>query len=176
MRIPGREEPYPGKYVEKPAFRLIEMDRFSSANVAHTKASFSKPGNKRRGRRMAPAVPSEKPVVLIVEDEILLRITAEDIVEEAGFRAISASDADEAIRILESRNDIRAVFTDIHMPGSIDGLRLARVVRSRWPPVALIVTSGHRDFASGDLPSGARYLGKPYQAAHVEAALRDLIS
>src|SRR4051812_34971916 len=106
--------------------------------------------------RMAAAVPREKPVVLIVEDEILVRIMAEDIVEEAGFRAISAADADEALRILESRNNIRAVFTDIQMPGSIDGLRLAEIVRSRWPPVALIVTSARRDFGSGDLPAGAR--------------------
>ncbi len=124
---------------------------------------------------MDPVVPNEQRVVLIVEDDIFVRISAEHIVEEAGFRAISAPDADEAIRILEARNDIRAVFTDIQMPGSIDGLRLARVVRSRWPPVALIVTSGRGDFASADLPPGARYLGKPYQPDQVGAALRELI-
>jgi CheY-like chemotaxis protein len=73
------------------------------------------------------------------------------MVEEAGFEAIAASDADEAIRILESRNDIRAVFTDVHMPGSMDGLRLARVVRNRWPPVALIATSGRRSVLKTDL-------------------------
>ena len=93
---------------------------------------------------MGRAVPGRKPVVLVVEDENLIRLSALDMVEEAGFEAIAASDADEAIRILESRNDIRAVFTDVHMPGSMDGLRLARVVRNRWPPVALIVTSGRR--------------------------------
>ncbi len=124
---------------------------------------------------MDPVVPNEQRVVLIVEDDIFVRISAEHIVEEAGFRAISAPDADEAIRILEARNDIRAVFTDIQMPGSIDGLRLAHVVRNRWPPVALIVTSGRGDLASADLPSGARYLGKPYQPAQVEAVLRDLL-
>ena len=80
---------------------------------------------------MDKAVPSQKPVVLVVKDESLVRTDAIEMVEMAGFEAISASDADEAIRILESRNDIRAVFTDVQMPGSMDGLRLARVVRSR---------------------------------------------
>jgi two-component system, response regulator PdtaR len=84
------------------------------------------------------------PVVLVVEDEGLLRASAMDMVKEAGFDVLAASDADEAIRVLESRSDIRAVFTDVHMPGSMDGLRLARVIRSRWPPVALIVTSAKR--------------------------------
>jgi CheY-like chemotaxis protein len=84
------------------------------------------------------------------------------MVEEAGFEAIEASDADEAIRILESRNDIRAVFTDVNMPGSMDGLRLARVVRNRWPPVALIVASGHSNVLESDLPTGGRFLSKPY--------------
>jgi CheY-like chemotaxis protein len=125
---------------------------------------------------MDKAVPSQKPVVLVVEDESLVRTDAVEMVEMAGFEAISASNADEAIRILESRNDIRAVFTDVQMPGSMDGLRLARVVRSRWPPVALIVTSGRTKIAGNDLPSGGRFLGKPYHSGQVEATLRQLIS
>jgi CheY-like chemotaxis protein len=125
---------------------------------------------------MDEAVPSQKPVVLVVEDESLIRTDAVEMVEMAGFEAISASDADEAIRILESRNDIRAVFTDVQMPGSMDGLRLARVVRSRWPPVALIVTSGRTKIPEDDLPSGGRFLGKPYHSGQVEATLRQLIS
>ena len=80
---------------------------------------------------MNRALLGQRSVVLVVEDESLVRSTARDMVEEAGFEAIAASDADEAIRILESRNDIPAVFTDVHMPGSMDGLRLARVVRNR---------------------------------------------
>jgi CheY-like chemotaxis protein len=127
------------------------------------------------GRHMGRAVPGRKPVVLVVEDENLIRLSALDIVEEAGFEAIAASDADEAIRILESRNDIRAVFTDVHMPGSMDGLRLARVVRNRWPPVALIVTSGRRSVLETDLPPGGRFLDKPYEPAQIETALRELI-
>jgi CheY-like chemotaxis protein len=121
-------------------------------------------------------VPGQKPVVLVVEDEILIRLNAVEMIEDAGFEAIAASDADEAIRILESRTDIRAVFTDVQMPGSMDGLRLARVVRDRWPPVALIVTSGQCKVAETDLPRGGRFLSKPYEAAQIEATPRHLIA
>ena len=123
---------------------------------------------------MGRAVAERKPVVLIVEDEQLLRMNAVEMVEEAGFEAIEASDADEAIRILESRNDIRAVFTDIQMPGSMDGLKLARAVRHRWPPLALIVTSGQTDIPETDLPSGGRFLRKPYKPVQIAATLREL--
>jgi CheY-like chemotaxis protein len=78
---------------------------------------------------MGRAVPSNRPVVLVVEDDVLIRMNAMDMVLEAGFEAVAASDADEAIRILESRNDIRAVFTDVQMPGSMDGMRLAGTQR-----------------------------------------------
>src|ERR1044071_1119629 len=111
---------------------------------------------------MGRAAPAQRPVVLVVEDESLIRMNAMAMVEEAGFEAIAASDADEAIQILESRSDIRAVFTDVHMPGSMDGIRLARVIRSRWPPVALIVTSGQTTVLENDLPTGGRFLRKPY--------------
>jgi CheY-like chemotaxis protein len=124
---------------------------------------------------MVLAIPGQRPVVLVVEDESLIRTTAMDMVEEAGFEAIAASDADEAIRILESRNDIRAVFTDIQMPGSMDGLRLARVVRNRWPPVALIVTSGQTNVMEADLPTGGRFLRKPYEADHLGSILRMMV-
>ena len=114
-------------------------------------------------------------VVLVVEDENLIRMSAVEMIEEAGFEVIPASNADEAIRILESRNDIRAVFTDVHMPGSMDGLRLARVVRARWPPVALVVTSGRTNVLETDLPAGARFLRKPYQSAQIATALQQLV-
>lgn len=124
---------------------------------------------------MDQVVPGQRPVVLVVEDEGLIRMNAISMVEEAGFEAIAASNADEAIRILESRNDIRAVFTDVQMPGSMDGVRLARVVRNRWPPVALIVTSGQADVPESDLPAGGRFLRKPYAPLQIETALRQLI-
>jgi CheY-like chemotaxis protein len=124
---------------------------------------------------MGRSVAVGKPVVLIVEDEHVLRMSAVDMLEEAGFEAIEAPDADEAIRILESRTDIRAVFTDVQMPGSMDGLKLARAVRHRWPPVALVVTSGHTDVSDADLPSGGKFLSKPYKPTQIAATLRELV-
>ena len=82
-----------------------------------------------------------RPVILVVEDEVLVRMVAVSVAEESGFEVLSAATADEAIGILETRSDIRLVFTDVHMPGSMDGLRLAHAVRGRWPPVELLVTS-----------------------------------
>ena len=96
------------------------------------------------------ASPPKPTAVLIVEDEPLVRFCAVQTVEEAGFDVIEAANADEAIAILESRQDIRVVFTDIHMPGSMDGLKLAHAVRDRWPPIKIIVTSGR----GGGRPGG----------------------
>lgn len=115
------------------------------------------------------------PVILIVDDEPLLRMLAVDIMEEAGFVALEANDADEAIVILESRFDIVLLLTDINMPGSMDGLKLAHAVRNRWPPVKIIVVSGQMKPSESDLPSGARFFGKPYHAATMVAELRSLV-
>jgi two-component system, response regulator PdtaR len=81
---------------------------------------------------------SARPVVLVVEDDILVRMDAADMVREAGFDSVEASNADAAIEVLERRFDITVVFTDIQMPGSMDGLRLAAAVRDRWPPIKII--------------------------------------
>jgi CheY-like chemotaxis protein len=113
------------------------------------------------------------PAVLIVEDEPLVRMGAVNIIEDAGFAAIEAASADEAIRILECRGDIRVVFTDIHMPGSMDGLKLAHAVRNRWPPIKIIVTSGRELIAEQDLPEGGRFFAKPYNPIEVLDALRE---
>jgi CheY-like chemotaxis protein len=112
------------------------------------------------------------PAVLIVEDEPLIRIGAVNIIEEAGFEVIEAACADEAIRILERRGDVRVVFTDIHMPGSMDGLKLAHAVRNRWPPIKIIVTSGRELIAEQDLPEGGRFFAKPYNPIEILDALR----
>jgi len=125
---------------------------------------------------MGRAYSDRREVVLVVEDESLIRASAVDMVEQAGFEAIAASNADEAIRILESRNDIRAVFTDVQMPGSIDGLKLAQVVKNRWPPVALIVTSGRMTVPESELPNGGRFLGKPYRPSELETMLREVLA
>jgi CheY-like chemotaxis protein len=118
---------------------------------------------------------SNRAVVLVVEDETLLRLNATMLVEEAGFEAIEAANADEAIRILETREDIRIVFTDVRMPGSMDGLRLARAVRDRWPPIQLIVTSGHARPSAEELPAGGHFIPKPYERAQVARALHALM-
>jgi CheY-like chemotaxis protein len=125
---------------------------------------------------MGRAVPGHGPVVLVVEDDALVRLNAMAMVEEAGFEAIAASDADQAVRVLEGRDDTRAVFTDVHMPGSIDGLGLARVVAKRWPAVVLLLTSGIMDITQCDLPRRARFLRKPYVTSEVETILRDLMA
>jgi CheY-like chemotaxis protein len=117
---------------------------------------------------------SKRPVVLIVEDEFLLRIDAVDMIAAAGFEVVEAGNADEAIEVLESRRDITVVFTDIQMPGSMDGLKLARAVRGRWPPIKIIATSGHANVGETDLPEGGRFLPKPYSSTEVAGVLREL--
>jgi CheY-like chemotaxis protein len=112
------------------------------------------------------------PVVLIVEDEPLVRVGACNMIEDAGFEVIEAASADEAIRILESPSDIRVVFTDVHMPGTMDGLRLAHAVRGRWPPIKIIVTSGREVLTQHDLPEGGRFFAKPYNPIQLRDTLR----
>ena len=90
-------------------------------------------------------------------------MTAVDFIERAGHVAVEASNADEAIRILETRTDIQVVFSDVNMPGSMDGLMLIRLIRKRWPPIALILTSGKGFPAATALPENTRFLFKPYE-------------
>ncbi len=121
-------------------------------------------------------VAAKGPVVLIVEDEFLLRIDAAEVIAAAGFEVIEAGNADEAIEVLEARRDIMVVFTDIQMPGSMDGLKLARAIRGRWPPIKIVATSGHLKVGHTDLPEGGRFLPKPYSSAQVIGVLRELTS
>jgi CheY-like chemotaxis protein len=116
------------------------------------------------------------PIALVVEDEALLRILAVEVVEEAGFTAIEARDADEAVVLLESRTDITLLFTDINMPGSMDGLKLAHAVRDRWPPIKILVVSGNQRLQSSDLPTDSCFVGKPYQASALVDELRSMFS
>ena len=120
--------------------------------------------------------PSSRPCVLVVEDEFFCRFHAVDLVEAAGFSAIEASNADEAIAILEARKDIRIVFTDIDMPGSMDGLNLARAIRDRWPPIELILTSGHFDVPKSDIPERGLFFSKPYRDQEIVSALQKFAS
>lgn len=91
-------------------------------------------------------------IVLVVEDEVLIRMGIVESLQEEGFEALEASNADDAITVLASHSDICLMFTDINMPGSMDGLKLATAVRVRWPPVKIIVTSGHLQMREDALP------------------------
>src|SRR5712672_1378745 len=119
-----------------------------------------------------PVVPA---VVLVVEDEMLLRLRAVDMVEDAGYTSVEAVDADQAVAILESRSDIALLFTDIQMPGAMDGLALAHSVHERWPPIKIILVSGQLQLSSSDIPPDSRFFGKPLKASEMIAEMRDMI-
>ena len=117
-----------------------------------------------------------KAAVLVVEDEVLIRMNAVQMVEDADFAAIEACNADEAIAILEVRSDVGAVFTDITMAGSMDGLRLVHAINRRWPLTHLIVTSGMHLVEKTNMPTNGRFIAQPYTPHKVEvvSALREL--
>ena len=100
--------------------------------------------------------------ILVVEDEPLLLWDAIDLIEEAGFTAYGAANADEAIALLETHADIRVLFTDVEMPGTLDGLKLARAVHDRWPPVTITVTSGRVKVTKDEMPENGLFFAKPY--------------
>ena len=110
-------------------------------------------------------------LVLVVEDEALIRMNSAVAIRGLGFNVIEAVDADHAISLLESVPGIAVVFTDIQMPGSMDGLLLAAVVRDRWPPIALLITSGQRHPPTADMPAGAQFIPKPYSPLQLEEQL-----
>jgi CheY-like chemotaxis protein len=112
-------------------------------------------------------------LILVVEDDRLINLMATDELQRAGFDVISVYSADEAIEILESRNDIRFLFTDIDMPGSLNGLRLAALVRAKWPPISIIITSGMN--APDSIPDQAIFMRKPYRTAQVLDAISTLM-
>jgi CheY-like chemotaxis protein len=114
-------------------------------------------------------------VVLVVEDEMLLRMRAVDMVEDAGYTSVEAVDADEAVAILESRSDIALMFTDIQMPGSMDGLKLAHMVHMRWPPIKIVLVSGQLKLADTDIPANSRFFGKPLEAKVMIALMQNMI-
>ena len=117
-----------------------------------------------------------KPVVLVVEDEPVLRMMAVDMVEGAGFAVVEAADATQAVEILEARSDIRIVFTDIDMPRGMDGMKLAACIRDRWPPIEIILTSGHVSIEDVDMPPRSVFFSKPYRHDQVVAAMRRFAS
>jgi CheY-like chemotaxis protein len=120
------------------------------------------------------AIAVNRPIILIVEDDFLIRMGAVEMIETAGFAIVEAANADEAMEILEVRLDITVVFTDIQMPGSMDGLKLAAAIRGRWPPIKIIATSGMVNVRKIDLPEGGLFLPKPYSSAEIVRTLREV--
>jgi two-component system, response regulator PdtaR len=143
-------------------------------------ATFTSAGTvlaKVRCRRMKPPRRIlNQPVVLLVEDEFLVRQTLVDILREAEFWVVEAQDADEAFELLRSRTDVAAVLTDVNMPGSMDGFEFARLVRQGWPEVGVIVISGQADPGPSDLPSHATFLRKPFRPAALIKTVREVMA
>jgi CheY-like chemotaxis protein len=113
--------------------------------------------------------------VLVVEDNEILRMCAANVVADAGFTPIEAASADEAVAILESRSDIALLFTDIQMPGSMDGLGLARTVQERWPAIKIILVSGRAELSERDRPANSRFFQKPFTTKQIIQGLQDMI-
>lgn len=114
-------------------------------------------------------------VVLVVEDEMLLRMRVVDMVEDAGYISVEAVDADNALTILQSRSDIALLLTDIQMPGSMNGLELAHAVHDRWPPIKIILASGQLQLSSAEIPKDSRFFGKPLNSDEIIAEMRDML-
>src|SRR6202795_806096 len=110
--------------------------------------------------------------ILVVEDEMMLRMRAVDMVEDAGFTAVEAINADDALAILESRSDIELLFTDIQMPGSMDGLKLAHAVHERWPAIKIILVSGQLKLTDDDNPADSLFFGKPLDVKQMIAQMQ----
>jgi two-component system, response regulator PdtaR len=120
-------------------------------------------------------MPSQS-VILVVEDDPIIRMSALRFGADAGFEAIEASNVDEAILILEARSDIQLVFIDVGMPGTMDGIKLAHYVRGRWPPVKLIVASGKVIADESHLPAGARFFSKPCRDSAIVGTMIAMLS
>lgn len=112
------------------------------------------------------------PAILVVDDEVIVRIDLVDTIQDAGFPTFEASNAAEAIRLMEAHPEIQVLFTDIDMPGTMDGLKLSHYVRDRWPPVRIVITSGHVVAMAEHMPSDALFVAKPHEAAALERLFR----
>ena len=118
----------------------------------------------------------EPPVVLLVEDELLVRMTAADELEEAGFHVLEAANADVALAVLEARSDeVQVLFTDVHMPGSMDGMKLAEQVHARWPHVRLLISSGYARPQQNEIPDAGHFVPKPYRAETIVCQIHELV-
>ena len=120
-----------------------------------------------------PAKPRH--VVLIVEDEPFVRLTGADLLAEAGFEVLEAGNADEALRILEATPEVRIVFSDVEMPGSLDGLGLVRNICRRWPSIGIVLTSGHH-IREEMIPCDGRFVPKPYDGQALVREIEEIVN
>ncbi len=118
-----------------------------------------------------PALKIRPPTVLVVEDDALIRLVATELVEDLGFAVFEVPSADDALAMLELHEEITIVFTDIHMPGSINGLELASLTHQRWPAVGFVIVSGEHRTEPGQIPPGAQFFSKPYSPEVISATL-----
>ncbi|BBD01098.1 MULTISPECIES: response regulator [Sphingobium] len=123
-------------------------------------------------------MPSSEPIatILVVEDDTLIRMHGVDMLEENGFDVIEAADAEEALAILYEHGSVHLLFSDIDMPGDMDGLELARQVNQRWPQVKLLLTSGHHQLEEGVLPDDGQFLSKPWRQDVLIEQIRGLLA
>lgn len=125
---------------------------------------------------MSEPVQSPAPYALVVDDDGLIRMDAMDILQEAGFRTFEASDGDRAMALLAREHAVIVLlFTDVQMPGSRDGFAVAREAARQWPHIAIVVASGQVQPGPGDMPEGARFIGKPFTADMVHDHLREIL-
>ena len=121
-------------------------------------------------------MPTNKVIVLVVEDEALVRMNAVGLLEDAGYEVLEASDTEHALAILESRADIGLVFTDVEMPGAVDGIGLTHRIRERWPLILMVVASGKAIVDETRLPAGARFFRKPYTDSIILHAMTQMFA
>lgn len=114
--------------------------------------------------------------ILVVEDEPLVSMTLVDDLETHGFTVLEAANAALALELLERRDDIRLIITDVDMPGTMDGLMLAAAVANRWPPIRIIVVSGHRSVEMTDIPDGSVFYSKPYRPAEIIETMHEMLA
>ena len=125
---------------------------------------------------MAQNTTADHPTILVAEDDGLLRLITSELLEEHGYTVVEANSAEEAIKVMEKRKDVRLLFTDIQMPPGCDGLELAREVHKRWPKVLLVITSGQVQPTRAEIADDGRFIAKPYRAKDLLAQIDDLIA
>jgi DNA-binding NtrC family response regulator len=123
----------------------------------------------------SPMTNDHRTIVLIVEDEALIRMNGCDMLADAGFEVLEAESADAAIELLEQR-EVHMLFSDVDMPGSMDGLQLATLVHERWPHIGLLITSGHRQLTDQSLPDNGKFISKPWHEREVIYRVREVLA